>query len=230
MDGRSMAFVQKSARQAVADCFATGLTRDNLVRCALTELQFHEAIETSLRDAAPPERAIACTEGCSACCYQRVGCTIPEAVAIALGLTARSDDEIAAVARATRFLHDATTALDDVGRVRSGLPCAFLRDNACSIYEIRPVACRSVFSFDRAACEHFYLEFGFDQPPPHYRILLDAANQMVLGFSGALAALGLDGDLVELSSAVMLILEDPGVIDRYLAGERVFDAARPTQR
>jgi len=31
--------------------------------------------------------------------------------------------------------------------------CPFLRDNSCSIYDVRPVACRSVFSPDASCCK-----------------------------------------------------------------------------
>ncbi len=230
MDERSLAFVQQKAQEAVAGCFASGLSRENLLRSAVTELQFYDAIESSLKEAEPPARAIACTEGCSACCHQRVACTIPQAIAIALALTTRSDAEIIEVARAARAQHDATTALTDLDRVRTGLPCLFLRNHACAIYEVRPVACRSLYSFDRAACERFYFGFEFDHQPPIYATMIVATTQMLQGFQQALEALGLDGGLVELSSALALILDDPSAIDRYLAGERVFDAARPLQR
>src|ERR1700733_2656254 len=102
MDERSLAFVQQKAQEAVAGCFESGLSRENLLRSAVTELQFYDAIESSLKEAEPPAHAIACTEGCSACCHQRVACTIPQAIAIALALTTRSDAEIIEVARAAR--------------------------------------------------------------------------------------------------------------------------------
>jgi Fe-S-cluster containining protein len=227
MDGRSMAFLQKQAHKAVTDCFASGITRDNLLQAAAIELEFHGAIDASLREASPPERVIACAKGCAACCHQRVLCSIPQAISIALDLQMRGADEVATIARDARTLHDKTLALDAYGRLRSGLPCPLLRDDACSIYETRPPACRSLYSFDRAACERYYRAFAFDKPPPNYPIMLDALGQMLLGFGRALDALGLDGGLVELGSALAMILEDPGVIDRYLAGERLFAAARP---
>ena len=32
-----------------------------------------------------------------------------------------------------------------------GQPCPFLVDNACSVYDVRPLVCRSHFSFDATA-------------------------------------------------------------------------------
>jgi len=31
--------------------------------------------------------------------------------------------------------------------------CPFLRDNSCSVYDLRPIACRSVFSSDASCCK-----------------------------------------------------------------------------
>jgi hypothetical protein len=42
----------------------------------------------------------------------------------------------------------------------------------------------------------------------------------------ALDKLGLDGGLVELSSALLIILAEPDAISRYLAGEHPFEAAK----
>ena len=33
----------------------------------------------------------------------------------------------------------------------SGIPCPFLQDNACTVYEHRPFACRAHYSFDDTA-------------------------------------------------------------------------------
>ncbi|HVJ55043.1 MAG TPA: YkgJ family cysteine cluster protein [Aliidongia sp.] len=229
MDGRSMAFLQKKSQEVVTSCFESGITRDNLLRCALTELEFFEAISQSLIEAAPPERAFACAQGCDACCHQRIACTVPEAIGIALGLSARSDEEIAGVAGRAREVHEKSATLDPLARIRTGLPCPLLQDGACSIYEMRPLACRTVNSYDRKACDRFFRAFAFDKPRPQWGTITEATGQMLLGFGRALDSVGLDGGLVELSSALAMILADPGLIDRYLAGERVFEAARPAR-
>jgi Fe-S-cluster containining protein len=226
MDGRSMAFLQKKAREVIQACFATGPTRENLVSCAETQFRFYEAMEASLSEAAPAAAPIACTSGCAACCYQKVACTIPEAISVALELSKHGETEIQAIGAAARRLHDETSQLDDLGRVRSTLPCPLIQDKACAVYDARPLACRSTYSFDRRACERFYFNFAFDVALPHYDVMNEAAGQMILGFSGGLDAAGLDGGLVELSSALAIILEDPQIIDRYLAGEHVFEPAK----
>jgi len=72
--------------------------------------------------------------GCTACCHRKVGCTIPEAIGIAAGLDDCEDDEKQRILAAARLLHERTATLDDAGRTRSGLPCAFLRTENGGVY------------------------------------------------------------------------------------------------
>jgi Fe-S-cluster containining protein len=181
MDGKSMAFLQKEAGKAIGDSFASGLTLDNLLNCAVVQIQFYEAMQQSLFEALPPAKPIACSAGCDACCRQKIACTIPEAIGIAAWLSEKPAEEQQRVREASRRLHDESAALDDLGRVRTGLPCPLLVDGQCSIYEIRPIACRAAFSFDRPACESFYRGLQFDVRIPHYDLMIEAHGQMLLG-------------------------------------------------
>jgi|SRR5579859_7395374 len=226
MDGRAMGFLQKEAGKAVTDCFATGLTPENLLNCAIVQLQFYEAMQKSVFGVAPPEQPFPCGVGCTACCRRKIACTIPEAIGLAAWLSERDEEEKRRVQAAARQLHDKTASLDAQERIRTGLSCALLADGACSLHEARPLACRATYSYDRAACERFYFRPDFETRIPQYDLMLDAHDQMLLGYGRALDRLGLDGGLVELSSALLIILDEPDAIDRYLAGERVFEPAR----
>ena len=57
MDGKSMAFLQKEAGKALADCFASGLSLDNLLNCAVIQIQFYEAMQKGLVETLPPAKA-----------------------------------------------------------------------------------------------------------------------------------------------------------------------------
>ena len=226
MDGKAMGFLQKEAGRAVTDCFASGLTTENLVNCAVVQIQFYQAMQESLIEAQPPAETLACAAGCDACCHRKVACTIPEAIGIAAWLSEKPEAEQQRVRTARRALHDATAGLHDVARIRSGQPCPLLVEGNCSTYEIRPLSCRAHYSYSRPACEAVYREHRFEAPIPHYDLMIEAHGQMLLGYGRALEKLGLDGGLVELASALSLILEDPAIVTRYLAGERVFETAK----
>lgn len=80
---------------------------------------------------------VACTKGCSDCCKMNVSISIIEAERLSL----MSGRNLAAVSRPVRHRSDEF----------SGIPCPFLQDNACTVYEHRPFACRAHYSFDDTA-------------------------------------------------------------------------------
>lgn len=79
----------------------------------------------------------ACRDGCSQCCYQAVAVTSAEAAKIGkhLGI-----DPV-----------DAPMMLDRDNSVSKymAVPCPFLKKKRCSIYEVRPSACRTHFNVSR---------------------------------------------------------------------------------
>ena len=56
--------------------------------------------------------------------------------------------------------------------------------------------------------------------------MVEAHGQILLGYGRALDTLGLDGGIVELGSALAIILGESRIVPRYLAGERPFEAAK----
>lgn len=78
----------------------------------------------------------ACKNGCSHCCHMEVGAYQIEADYIAAG-TGFS------VAKAAEGF-----ARSKGGWIDTNRPCPFLKDDACSIYEFRPMVCRTHMSFE----------------------------------------------------------------------------------
>lgn len=79
---------------------------------------------------------VPCKDGCSHCCHMATNITLDEAKTIAMA-TGRpiSPDAI----------------MDDADTVEkyNAVPCTFLVGNRCSIYAVRPMACRIHYSVDR---------------------------------------------------------------------------------
>jgi len=100
-------------------------------------------------------QAIACTTGCSWCCHQLIV------------MTNRNDgvallDKARATLSAQEFAKVETALREQAAAIRSmsyeeaesrRWTCPFLRDELCTVYDVRPVACRSVFSPDAACCK-----------------------------------------------------------------------------
>jgi Fe-S-cluster containining protein len=77
---------------------------------------------------------VACKNGCAACCHMNVTISPIEAKHIET-----------ATGKAPAPLSQSRT--HDLAEF-SGKPCPFLKDSSCSIYNVRPFACRNHVSFD----------------------------------------------------------------------------------
>ena len=100
-----------------------------------------------------PEGALACREGCAHCCHQRVGVTVPEALAIFATLEAtRSPAELGGLGERVERAYRATRGLTRDERNSPEHACPLLDNGLCSVYEVRPLACRGAHSTDEQAC------------------------------------------------------------------------------
>jgi hypothetical protein len=166
---------------------------------------------------------VQCRAGCSFCCYQNVDVTIPEAILVALQLGDEADLRRAAILSAA----DEFRELDDDTRIATGKPCPLLVDKRCSVYNVRPITCRSLTSPDAARCHAAMqsLEAGEGPLPIEIYVVL---RFLCGGEQGAIRGicrdLGLQIDIVELTQTVAAIIRDPMLIERWASGEQVFVA------
>ncbi|WP_437308203.1 YkgJ family cysteine cluster protein [Sorangium sp. So ce388] len=183
-----------------------------------------------------PGGAVACRAGCDHCCYQAVGVTPPEALAIADHLrTTLPDAELARVAQRVSEGHERTRDLPSAERFSPDHPCPFLESGRCSIYEVRPLSCRGMNSLDAGECatrlrdpeaRAAFLARGvggrsFMEP-------IRAFHAISAGLQLGLSELfRLDMRPLELTAAVHLLLTGPGSLaGAWLRGERPFESAR----
>ena len=171
---------------------------------------FEDALRRAVADNAERGAEMAkiqCRRGCAFCCHVTVVVTPLEAIRLA-----RRD---ASRGRAPAQAGDATVRF---------APCPLLVDGACSVYDIRPFACRSLFSLDAARCEAGY---GGAQeatvPSLDWPRLLSCGY--ITGQIAALDDLGLTSRLVELKPALALLTRDATALPRWLNGEDVFPHA-----
>jgi hypothetical protein len=101
-----------------------------------------------------PEGAVACSSGCDHCCHQVVGVSAPEALAIFEHVQGtRSAAELAELTAHVQMLRERSRGVPSRERFSPEHPCVFLDRGRCSIYEVRPLACRGANSLDAADCE-----------------------------------------------------------------------------
>lgn len=195
-----------------------------------------------------PQGALACRAACSHCCYQRVGVTAPEALAIVAHLKQTLDEAaLFRVKQKVRLAHEKTHHLSAEQRLSPELPCPLLDNQMCSVYEVRPLSCRGVHSLDEAVCasklydENTRQAFLKGEIKGHfYDEPLAAFHAVSAGLQLSLAEqFALDMHPLELISALALLLGPPRLDEEteqarfgdqltnsWLLGKPAFEAAR----
>jgi hypothetical protein len=166
----------------------------------------------------PPERPVACKEGCSWCCVIVVQTTIPEVLRMARHLRQTLTEN---------QLLDLRRRIDEVLAERQQgrrVPCPLLRHDRCSVYPVRPFYCWGWNSHDARRCQT-YAETGLGTTPV-YPPQKEIADGVAQGVIQGLGQVGLSGQKVELLRALRIALDTPNAEEHYLAGERIFTPAK----
>lgn len=169
--------------------------------------QLHRSLETVAAQAAAAGPVPDCKAGCAHCCHVRVEATEPEVFRIAQHLAADlaySMDTI--TARLRQHIRNAHN-----GAVRQ--PCTFLVDDRCTIYSVRPAACRKAHSLSVQHCATLA-----PQIPQNLRLLLDA-EALMAGTAQAYGDVQLAANAHELNAAVLAALTDATAKERWYQGD-----------
>jgi uncharacterized protein len=150
-----------------------------------------------------------CEAGCSYCCSVRVEVCEPEALLIADHLRQQPPAEQAVWL--DRLRDRVATGHEQPGGARK--PCEFLQEQQCSIYAVRPAACRKAHSLSVARCAQ-----RSPTIPQNLDLLLQDETLMAGTFE-AYRALGLPASPRELSAAVLDALEDAGAAERWFSSD-----------
>src|SRR5512145_49495 len=174
--------------------------------------------------------ASACKAGCGWCCHQQVGVTAPEALRIAAHMATLPPAQAEPMAARVRATAQATAGMDTEQRAASKQPCPFLgADGACTIYAVRPLRCRGLHSIDADFCiacyddiESMRRKLAAGELKPVYLETPERIYDSAL--AGVLKALGKGAPKavvsLELAAAVALLLDQPKLAERWLAGAR----------
>lgn len=160
---------------------------------------------------------VACRKGCSWCCHQLVVLTCREDGRRILG-AARARMAAAEFAAFDARVRDQAAAIAGIGHEAAEAgrwPCPLLRNNSCVVYDVRPVACRSVFSPDADTCKAMMEADGFEDLTPPQQALATEIGERAFRLQVAINdRRPVDGPL-ELRQLLVELL------DEELAGRRV---------
>ena len=116
---------------------------------ASTSIKFHEMFKTADLVFVQAARHSVCVKGCSHCCFQAVPITNIEAGYIAENIKTPHVELKKSIRRDVMAFSDKT-------------PCPFLTNDECTIYEDRPLTCRTHVSFDK---DSYWCRFeNWDKP------------------------------------------------------------------
>jgi hypothetical protein len=177
------------------------------------------AVQDKTQAKAAFAKEAACRKGCAFCCSLYVSASAPQIFAIADHLRRTAPDLATEIARIETADH-ATRGRDGRARFLSKAFCAFLVDNACSIYPVRPSTCRGVLSRSVEACERAYRgEVGDLQAIDEANVIRSACDE---AFWAVLHKRGRRLEGYELAHAVLIALADTDAEARWHGGENVF--------
>lgn len=159
-------------------------------------------------------RPAGCARGCGWCCHQRVGATVTEVLYIAQSLRDRPDG---------------AALIERLKAWNSGRPCVFLVDNACSIYDIRPMKCRGAYQVDVRWCMTTFAKldaplFGPAPSPEFQQQPKDVFDGAVFGLAHPLHMAGRDCPGVDFVPALKAVIDRPDAASAWWRGEAVFPA------
>ena len=169
----------------------------------------------------------ACRAGCAWCCSKSIAVSPPEVLRIAAYLRATlSPEDLAAVRERIVELDDQSRTMSNLQRANARLPCALLVDQRCSIHPVRPLTCAGWNSVDVNECKADWLDPESSDEITANVVQIEAFQAMRLGMDFGAGELGLENDTLELTTALRIALDTPDAAERWLAGERLFAAAR----
>jgi Fe-S-cluster containining protein len=148
---------------------------------------------------------IACKKGCSYCCGLVVKATEPELYVIFEHvLKTRSESEISLL---MNRLHTQLQTKEGCStrNERINVKCTFLKNDSCSIYEVRPLSCRAWNSIDVQACITYLTDSELDIPvnPYHYAPFDTIRKGIIKG----LHVVGLEDATHELNAGILRLLQ-----------------------
>ena len=231
LEARLAQDLQTAAADAAATLLAQSQSAEQLIATAENAAGLAEAMTKKyLHPASPP---VACKPGCSWCCYQLVPVSVPEVLRIVSFLReSLSPQEFAGTAERLRALDNATRGLTSQQRVSIPKPCAYLQDNQCTIYPVRPLACAEFTSYDVQVCKRGK-RIGFKPGSvTHEKARLLAYSSVDRGLNTGLqrALPHADCESLELTAASVIALEKPEAAALWANGGAVFAPARLKRR
>ncbi len=189
------------------------------------QIAFYKRLDSVIHVAhATSSEKMACTAGCSYCCYYKVEARASEVLAIQQFIEAQfTPAQKAHVLKQAELNVAQVKNLSHAQHLAVNQPCPLLKEGQCSAYPVRPSKCRNFHAKDVEGCKQ-----SFDEPTnmgiPNSFIdaVALAANGTSTGFEQAQEASGFDPRVYDLNSALLDAFANPKASKRMRSGKRTF--------
>lgn len=223
--------IRHTAQQRVEEHVVKALQHDRspmtIVRLGLEAVRNCEGVSDTLVQEFKP--TLACRRECDLCCYPAVSATVAEvANIVAYVETQLPPERRNDLMKRVHDTSDDTRALTSRQRTSTNIACPYLEDGLCSVYPVRPLACRGFNSYDYDVCQHAFNKPTNPPKIPAFTPLIVSAQGMKEGLASGLSRHGLPTPVVDLTKASSKLFQDlDGTLENWLEGRDVFADCRP---
>jgi Fe-S-cluster containining protein len=220
--------VTETLTNGIEKALVQGAQPSNVFAVARTAAATHDNTIKGLEPMVPPlAHPLACVRGCAHCCHITVVTDVPTVLNLAEHIRAHfSADQREDLRRRMAKRIAAVDAMSNPDRVKARLPCPLLVDGACSVYDARPLICRSFNSFDAEACAREIMSGRPGVTIPSYDVPLRVGMAVAKGVEEGLVEAGQFDGGIELVRGLAIAMTEPDAARRWLAGEELFYPAR----
>lgn len=201
---------------------------DKALELALNALeQTDDAIEKFASQGSLPE-PLDCKAGCHFCCYNLPVVTPPEALLmghhVAETFTVQAKKET--FARINKII-DRIDGISpyEVAMMRHELPCIFLEDALCMVYEVRPVVCRTCTSTSAEHCKTIFETRNHRARLRCYQYIRKIFQTVQQDLINSCREMACQSDLVHIAEGIDDYFKHPRPIEAWLQGEAVFNVS-----
>ncbi len=186
--------------------------------------RLNEALSTVI-EASP--QAIACKAGCDYCCHYKIEVSAAEVLTIQQHVVKHfRPEQIQQVLAQARHNVAEAKGMSRKEQTATNQRCAFLLNQQCSIYDVRPANCRNFHATDAKTCQTLFEQPDLIQPKVLVESIEDAGGGLASGFEQAIGAAGLDNKVYDFSSAFIEAMSSPNLAKRLKSGKKAFLKAK----
>lgn len=169
----------------------------------------------------------ACKPGCDYCCHYRVRATAPEVLLIAQHIQTWPEAKRTALLSRLEKHYSTVIGLSVEQHFSTNIPCPLLENHQCSVYALRPVACRGHHELTSVqSCKATFDHPSFAETG-HFSVAIKGfAESAVFGLHHGMKDQAMDGDLYELGTALREALTNPASPKRMRKGSNAFPTVK----